>query len=75
MFTNVPSKRNKQKTFEKKLVGISSATDENSRIRIRKSAVRIRTNMSWMHPQHCTEDTKEGNKSSQCREKDKGAST
>jgi hypothetical protein len=35
---NVHSKSNKQKTF----FGIMKATDENSRIRIRKSVVRIR---------------------------------
>ncbi len=40
---HVPSKCNKQKTLEKNLVfvGILSATDEKSRIRIRMSVVRI----------------------------------
>jgi hypothetical protein len=41
---NVPSKRNKQKTLKNNLffVGILSATDEKSRIRIRMSVVQIR---------------------------------
>ncbi len=55
---NVPSKNNKQKNFEKEnlfFVGILSATDEKSRVRIRKSAVRtlgsgsVDTKMSRIH--------------------------
>jgi hypothetical protein len=41
---NVPSKSNKQKNFEEKkqfFVAILKATDKKSRIRIRKSVVRI----------------------------------
>ncbi len=45
---NIPSKNNKQKNLNKKLICVSilSATEEKSRIRISKSVVRIRTKMS-----------------------------
>ncbi len=38
-----------RKNFEQKLVGILSAIEEKSRIRIRKSLVRIRTKMSRIY--------------------------